>query len=126
MRDSGPGDKPEQESKDRRAKAVAEHEPHYLFALRSKRDSNADLGATLGDDVGEDSEQTYCREHQRNRREGEQQGGIEAGIEGGLAHDLVHGEDVGHGEVWIDAGDRLLDRKSQAACGLRPANYQSS
>ena len=35
---------------------------------------------------------------------------------------MVHGENIGDGEVGIDAGDGLLDRKGEAGWGLRGAN----
>ena len=50
-RNSGAGDESESESEDCGAEAVAEHDPHHLFASRSERDANADLGGALGDDV---------------------------------------------------------------------------
>ncbi len=101
-------------------KAVAKHETHYLFALCAKRDANADFGGALGDDEGEDSEQTHRGEQKRYHRKGEQQSGIEAGVDGGLAEDLVHGEDVGDGQVGIDGGNRVLNRKRKAGRGLLP------
>lgn len=56
-RNSGAGNESEFESEDCGTEAVAEHDPHHLFALCSKRDANADFGGALDDDVGEDSEE---------------------------------------------------------------------
>ncbi len=79
---------------------------------RTNRDPNPDFGSALADDVGQDAEETDGGENQRERCERKKQRGIEARVERGFSDELVHGEDVGNGQLGVELPNDLLEGKA--------------
>jgi hypothetical protein len=102
------------EADPRRLEAVQKDTAQDCASLRAECDADADLPGALGDQVGEYAVESDGSERERHDGERKDEERGKAGVEGGLADGLLHGEDVGDGQVGIYLGEDLLDGQGES------------
>jgi len=89
------------------------HETEHLLPLRPERDPDADLRGLLSDNVGENPNRLIAASSSEIEAKTGRRVTLETRVQCGLADHVIHGQNVGDGQIAIELLQHALDRQCQ-------------